>query len=283
MKTRAITGVLFVIVLVASVLLGPWVFSVFFLIIGLLSLDEFYRITNADVINNTDIKDISNIGIKVNRWAGIALGAALFICLILIHLKDATISVFLYCIPFITLAFWLELFRKQPNPFSSIAFTFLGVIYAVLPFMFFFQLGFLEGDYNFQYPLGFLIMLWASDTGAYLAGRTFGKTKLFERHSPKKTWEGSFGGLIISGLAAFILSRFFPGIETWQWLISSVIIVVFGTYGDLTESMLKRSYHIKDSGNIMPGHGGFLDRFDGLLLAAPLVYLFLLLSKGFGI
>lgn len=126
-------------------------------------------------------------------------------------------------------------------------------------------------------------MLWASDTGAYLAGRTFGKTKLFERHSPKKTWEGSFGGLIISGLAAFILSRFFPGIETWQWLISSVIIVVFGTYGDLTESMLKRSYHIKDSGNIMPGHGGFLDRFDGLLLAAPLVYLFLLLSKGFGI
>jgi len=275
MKTRAITGILFVIVLVASMLLGSWVFSIFFLLISLLSLEEFYRIINADVINNTDIK---NSETKVNRWAGIALGAALFLCLILIHLKDASISVFLYSIPFITLVFWLELFRKQPSPFSNIAFTFLGIIYAVLPFMFFFQLGFLEGAYNFQYPLGFLIMLWASDTGAYLAGKTFGKTKLFERHSPKKTWEGSFGGFIISGIAAFILSRFFPGIETWQWLVSSVIIVVFGTYGDLTESMLKRSYHIKDSGTIMPGHGGFLDRFDGLLLAAPLVYLFLAIT-----
>src|SRR5690606_35196428 len=172
----------------------------------------------------------------------------------------------------------LELFRKQSKPFSNIAFTFLGVIFAVVPFLCFYQLGFLDGTYNYEYPLGFLILLWSSDTGAYLAGRTFGKNKLFERHSPKKTWAGAVGGLFISLLAASILSRYCQGIEAWQWLVTSAIIVVFGTYGDLTESMLKRSYQIKDSGNIMPGHGGLLDRFDGLLLAAPLVYLFLSLT-----
>jgi len=278
MKTRAITGVLFVIVMVASTLLGPWIFAAFFLLISLFSLDEFYRIIN--ISGGNSIKGDKTAAVLANRWAGLALSAVLFITLVLIHLRGVSFSVLLYNIPFITLVFWLELFRKQENPFSNVAFTFLGVIFAVLPFLFFFQLGFLEGSYNFQYPLGFLILLWASDTGAYLSGNAFGKTKLFERHSPKKTWEGFFGGLIISGIASFILSRFYIGIEAWQWLVSSIIIVVFGTYGDLTESMLKRSYNIKDSGNILPGHGGLLDRFDGLLLAAPLVYLFLELTKG---
>lgn len=275
MKTRAITGVLFVIILVASMLLGPWVFSAFFLMISLISLDEFYRIVNKSPIDSES--SLAN-AVGVNKIAGLALAAALFVSLAAIQLQGLSASTFLYCIPFITLIFWLELFRKHPKPFSNIAFTFLGIIFAVVPFLCFYQLGFLDGAYNYEYPLGFLILLWSSDTGAYLAGRTFGKTKLFERHSPKKTWEGAIGGLLTSLLAAFILSQYFQGIETWQWLVMSAIIVVFGTYGDLTESMLKRSYQIKDSGNIMPGHGGLLDRFDGLLLAAPLVYLFLMLS-----
>lgn len=277
MKTRAITGVLFVIILVASMLLGPWIFSIFFHLIAILSLDEFYRIINSGVKDNNSSPPSHSI--NINRPAGIALGIALFVCLIIFYLNNISASVFLYSIPFLTLIFWFELFRNRAKPFHNIAFTFLGVVYAVVPFMFFFSLGFLDGSYNYQYPLGFLVLLWASDTGAYLAGMTLGKTKLFERHSPKKTWEGSIGGLFISLTAAFFLSRYFHGIDTWQWLVSSAIIVVFGTYGDLTESMLKRSYNIKDSGNIMPGHGGFLDRFDGLLLAAPLVYLFLYLSS----
>ncbi|WP_118193444.1 phosphatidate cytidylyltransferase [Albibacterium indicum] len=264
MKTRAITGVVFVIVLVASLLLGPWMFSIFFALIALFSLNEFYGIINDNSEN-----------VSVNRVVGLLLGAALFGGLVLYQMTVTSISALLFSIPFMTLVFWTELFRKTGNPFGNIAFSFLGIIYAVVPFAFFYLLGFIDGSYNYQYPLGFLIMLWASDTGAYLAGRTFGKTKLFERHSPKKTWEGSIGGLVISLLAAFILSRYFVGLETWQWMVVSAIIVVFGTYGDLTESMLKRSYNIKDSGNILPGHGGFLDRFDGLLLSAPLVYLFL--------
>lgn len=118
--------------------------------------------------------------------------------------------------------------------------------------------------------LGYLYILWASDTGAYLAGRGFGKFKLFERISPKKTWEGSIGGLILSMITAFILSSYYamPGLN---WYIIAGLIVVAGTLGDLTESMFKRSIGVKDSGNIMPGHGGFLDRFDGLLLSIPFV------------
>src|SRR5690606_41156322 len=107
---------------------------------------------------------------NVNVWAGILLGAALFICLSLMHLTGYTVSIFLFSIPFLTLILWLELFRRQSKPFENIAFAFLGVVYAVIPFMFFYKLGFLKGAYNYQYPLGFLILLWASDTGAYLSG-----------------------------------------------------------------------------------------------------------------
>ena len=216
--------------------------------------------------------------IKPNRIAGSLLGLALFLSFAFFQIDWLSAKYLLMSVPFITVIFLWELYRKAENPFMNIAYTFFGVIFAVLPFLFFFSLGFLDGSYNYHYPLGFLILLWSSDTGAYLIGRSFGKTKLFERHSPKKTWEGFFGGMGLSILAAFILSQFFQGIEAWQWIISAVIIAAFGTYGDLSESMLKRSYQIKDSGTILPGHGGLLDRFDGLLLAAPLVYVFWVLT-----
>lgn len=261
MKERAITGVIFVIVLISSLLLGKWSFAIFFILVSLLSLDEFYKIVN---------KGES----KTNRIAGLLLGSTLLLSFSLFRVDFLSLKHFLYLIPFMTLVFWWELYRKTETPFINIAYTFLGIIFAIVPFLFFINLGFLDGEYNFHYPLGFLILLWASDTGAYLAGTSLGKTKLFERHSPKKTWEGFFGGMVISMIAAIILSRFFLGIELWQWIVSSLLIVIFGTYGDLSESMLKRSYKIKDSGNLLPGHGGLLDRFDGLLLAAPLVYAF---------
>lgn len=266
MRTRAITGFFFVIVLVASVVTGSIPFSVFFLIVSLGCLHEFYSMVKTDEI-------------KPNYLAGLIFSAILFSLLILFELKKVPAKAFLYILPFLTIIFLLELYRKLEKPFINIAYTCFGFIFAVLPFMFFYGLGFLDGPYSYQYPLGFLIMLWASDTGAYISGVTFGKHKLFERHSPKKTWEGFGGGLVISLVAAFIISRFYHGLAPWQWFVSSVIIVTFGTYGDLVESMLKRSHNTKDSGNILPGHGGLLDRFDGLLLAAPLVYVFLALSS----
>ncbi len=265
MKTRGITGILFVTVLITSLLLGQWSFAVFFMLISLLSLDEFYKIVN-------------KAEIKTNRPLGVLLGLSVFLLFALFRIDFISLTHFLYIVPLMTLVFLSELYSKAEKPFINIAYTFLGIIFTVIPFLFFFNLGFLDGIYNFHYPLGFLILLWASDTGAYLIGMSFGKTKLFERHSPKKTWEGFIGGMALSIIAAIVISQYYQAIQAWQWIIVAAIIAVFGTYGDLSESMLKRSYQIKDSGRLLPGHGGLLDRFDGLLLAAPLVYTFLALT-----
>lgn len=266
MKTRAITGILFIMVLIASLLLGQWSFAIFFMLISLLSLDEFYKIVNKSEI-------------KPNRPLGLLLGFVLFLLFALYQIDFISLIHFLYIVPMLTLVFLCELYRQAEKPFINIAYTIFGVIFTIIPFLFFFNLSFLDGAYNFNYPLGFLILLWASDTGAYLIGMSFGKTKLFERHSPKKTWEGFFGGMVLSIIAAIIISQYYTTIHPWQWISSAIIIAVFGTYGDLSESMLKRSYQIKDSSNLLPGHGGLLDRFDGLLLAAPLVYTFLTLTS----
>ena len=120
-------------------------------------------------------------------------------------------------------------------------------------------------------------MLWANDTGAYLIGTAIGKHRLFERISPKKSWEGSIGGFIISMIAAFLFSIFYTKLNIYEWFIFAALISVSGTYGDLTESILKRKIGVKDSGNILPGHGGLLDRFDSSLFAAPVIYSYLIL------
>jgi phosphatidate cytidylyltransferase len=123
--------------------------------------------------------------------------------------------------------------------------------------------------------VGFFILLWTNDSGAYLVGITIGRHRLMERISPKKSWEGFLGGTILALLVAWLLSGWLGVIDSWEWLIVSVIISIAGTYGDLVESMLKRSLGVKDSGTIMPGHGGFLDRFDSAIISFPLVFLFI--------
>jgi phosphatidate cytidylyltransferase len=135
--------------------------------------------------------------------------------------------------------------------------------------------------YDGALPIGFFIMLWTCDTGAYLVGRKFGKRKLFERISPKKTWEGSFGGAVLIIIVAFVLSQFdyFDILKLHEWVIVGLITLVFGTFGDLTESLLKRNIDVKDSGSLLPGHGGVMDRFDGLFLAVPAVYFYLLFTN----
>ena len=119
-----------------------------------------------------------------------------------------------------------------------------------------------------------VLIIWASDTGAYFAGITMGKKKLFKRVSPKKTWEGSIGGGIVALGMATLLAQYFHDLSLIQWLVAALIIAVAGIYGDLVESLFKRSIEIKDSGTSIPGHGGFLDRFDSLLLAIPFIVVF---------
>jgi phosphatidate cytidylyltransferase len=173
------------------------------------------------------------------------------------------------------LIFLAELYRKSEAPFHNIAYTFLGILLVILPFNFFHALAFIEGVYNFHLPLGFLLLLWAHDTGAYLVGVKLGKNRLFERHSPKKSWEGLIGGMVTSLLVSWILSHYYTELSALHWAAISLIIAVIGTYGDLVESMLKRSMDKKDSGSLLPGHGGLLDRFDGLFLSVPLVFVYL--------
>lgn len=139
-----------------------------------------------------------------------------------------------------------------------------------------------EAHYNIQYnpilPLSIFIFTWINDTGAYCTGMLFGKHRLFERISPKKSWEGSIGGGAFSIIAAIIMAHFFPFMTLGVWIGLALTIVIFGTWGDLTESLLKRTLGIKDSGNILPGHGGMLDRFDSTLMAVPaaVVYLYVI-------
>lgn len=264
MKTRAITGIVFVAVMIASTLLGAYVYSIFFTLLSTWCLYEFYGI-------------VSSEDRAPNKGIGIALALVLFALGSLISMNILVEKFLALIIPFVSVTYIISLFQKRTFPFNDIAYTFLGIAYVTLPFFLFSKLGFIQGDFNYVLPLGFLILLWTNDTGAYLAGRSFGKRKLFERISPKKTWEGFFGGLILAIVAAVNLEKYFGYLPLWQWISIAAIISIVGTLGDLVESMLKRSLHVKDSGNILPGHGGFLDRFDGLLLAAPMVYVFLIL------
>lgn len=264
MLTRAITGVFFIAVLIGAILLGQVSFTVFFSLVGLWALYEFYGIVRSE-------------SVKPSMFWGILAAFVMVLSIGLYCLSIIPLTKVWAFVPFLAFILIAALYQKSKLPFHDIAYTLFGISYACVPFLFFIGLGFIQGAYNPYIPLGFLIMLWANDTGAYLSGRSLGKHKLFERISPNKTWEGFIGGVLLAFIISFILEAYFGALSSWQWASMAIIIGVFGTLGDLVESMLKRSLGVKDSGNILPGHGGLLDRFDGLLIAAPLVYVFLLL------
>jgi len=189
-------------------------------------------------------------------------------------------------LPVAAIIFILELYRRKQYPFQNIALTLTGIIYIVIPVMVMIKiaLGFTPGDddtYHGEVIMGCIFILWALDTGAYMIGSWIGKNRLFERISPKKSWEGFFGGLIVALFAAWLVSVWFPDLTLTEWMIVAIIISVTGTLGDLVESMLKRSLGVKDSGTIFPGHGGILDRFDALLISIPFVFFYLVLEGKF--
>jgi phosphatidate cytidylyltransferase len=264
MKTRAITGFFFVIVMLGSVLLGRYPFGLFYLLLSLLCLNEFYKL-------------VKHSGFRPNSPAGLINGAFIYLAFASITYQNTVgLHKLLVLLPLTAgIIFIQELFKKSMAPFVNISYTLAGLVFICIPFTFFHALAYLKGDFNFHYPLAFLLLLWANDTGAYLVGRKFGRSKLFERHSPKKTWEGFIGGIVISAAVSLIIAYFFKDLPWNQWVSAAILIACFGTLGDLVESMFKRSINVKDSGSILPGHGGLLDRFDGFLLAAPIVYTYL--------
>jgi phosphatidate cytidylyltransferase len=269
---RAVTGVLFVVVLVGCILYSPLSFGILFTLISALSVYEFTHLMNqsGEVSIN---KAIAGLG-----------GAYLFLALMGFCTQATDARVFL---PYLALLLYLmitELYLKKKNPIGNWAFSMLSQLYVALPFALLNVLAFQNTPeissvtYNPILPLSIFVFIWLSDTGAYCVGSMIGKHRLFERISPKKSWEGSIGGGIFSIASSFAFAHFFPFMPVWQWAGLAVTVVIFGTWGDLTESLMKRQLGIKDSGNILPGHGGMLDRFDSALMAIPaaVVYLYIL-------
>ena len=274
---RAVTGVFFVTAMVLGILHPHALIALFALITGL-SIWEYTGLVN-------NIK-----GVKVNRFISTIIGVYFFLAVA--GLRLTPVEGFVVFVPYILSILYLlisELYLKNENPINSWAYTMLGQMYIAMPFSMINVLAFQQvepGQVTFDYllPLSIFIFLWTNDTGAYLCGSLLGKHKLFPRISPKKTWEGSIGGGILVLIVAGVIGYFanigatphmlsIPG-----WVGLGLVVVFFGTWGDLVESLLKRTLGVKDSGNILPGHGGMLDRFDSSLLAIPaaVVYLYTL-------
>ncbi|MBT1701990.1 phosphatidate cytidylyltransferase [Chryseosolibacter indicus] len=260
---RIITGILGAAGIITAVCLGPWTYFAVFFIICLFSLLEFYKLAGLD-------------GFVPQKALGVFCGILVFTLSFLIEMQIISYRYYFLIFPLVACVYIVKLYKKfERKPFTNIAFTFLGIFYVAIPFTLLNIVVMDQGNYNFEIIFGCLFILWATDTGAYFAGSYLGKRKLFERISPKKTWEGFVGGAILALIFAYGISVYFHTLSLWQWLIVGVIIIVGGTFGDLVESLLKRSIEIKDSGSALPGHGGFLDRFDGLLISAPFIVAYL--------
>ena len=268
MLTRALSGAIFVVVLICASYLSPYsLFGIYFLFV-LIGSWEYLKILD----NKSNISPNVLLGIFNSLLAFIALTAKPIFNISPVPFI-ATLIIGVFIVPLI------ELYSKKEDPFSNITHTLFPILYLAVPF------GLLilansetyENVFESELILGFYFILWSNDTGAYLTGKAFGKHKLFERISPNKTWEGSIGGATLAIGVSILTGYFFTSLPLWQWVVIGLIISIFGSMGDLVESLFKRSMGVKDSGKIMPGHGGILDRFDGLLIAAPFVFAFILL------
>ena len=268
MTVRAFTGVLFVTIMVTC-FFQPVAMVFLFALITCLSLWEY-----SGLVNN--IEDVT-----INRFISTVAGVYLFLAISAINSGFVqTNAVFMPYLLTIIYLFVSELYTKNKNAIHDLSYTMLGQMYVALPLSMINVLAFrtaTDGNIHFYYllPLSVFIFLWTNDTGAYCVGSLFGKHKLFPRISPAKSWEGSIGGGVLVLVAAFLVSLLDQNhgnlsvLNTLQWLGLGLVVTVFGTWGDLVESLIKRTLGIKDSGTILPGHGGMLDRFDSSLLAIP--------------
>lgn len=277
---RTITGVLFVAIMVAG-FLNAMAMIVLFSIITAMTLWEYTGLVNDRVAN-----------VNVNRFISTVGGVYFFIAVALWSID--VVRGFAVLIPYVLTIIYLmisELYAKNKDAVTNMAYTMLGQMYIALPFALINILAFkrdAEGNFcgdDMQpvmlLPLSIFILLWSNDTGAYCCGSLFGKHKLFPRISPGKTWEGSIGGgiftVIIAGVIGYLanMGDVPHTLNIRQWLGLGAVVVIFGTWGDLVESLFKRTLGVKDSGNILPGHGGMMDRFDSSLMAIPAAVIYL--------
>lgn len=258
---RLITGFSGAIFGIFCIAYSSWTYGAVFFLLMIISQWEFYSL-------------IEEKGRKPEKLLGMLGGSGMFALIFLIEQGLISVDYYYALFSLVPLIYIVKLYDKvDQERFINIGYTFLGIVYVAFPISLISAIAFINQTYHYEYVLGLMLMLWASDVGAYFAGKTFGKHKLFERISPGKTWEGSLGGLALSLVFGFGMAHYYESLDLWQWLICCAVIVVFGAYGDLVESMFKRGISVKDSGSKLPGHGGFLDRFDGLFMAVPILVL----------
>ena len=274
---RTLTGAVYVLLLVGCTVYSPVSAFFFFALVTAASLWEFGSLMNTHAE--------ARMPRPINAMAGVVLVAAIWLCTIGNPQTGKMFALYGLLLLYIIVS---ELYRCSPNPLQDWALCFASQIYIALPFA---LLAILyntfnpeTGDYvhNWICPLALFIFLWVNDTFAYLCGCTLGRFipyKLFPRISPKKSWIGSIGGGLFTLAAAVIIWRLQPGTKPLEhWLGFALVVVVFGTWGDLVESLIKRQLGIKDSGHVLPGHGGMLDRFDSALLAIPASVIYFILT-----
>ncbi len=256
---RSITGLLFAVVVLGSIIWDPYAQAIVFSIFMVLGLNEFYNLFKEHSV------------VYVSKEIGIFIGIFIFSLLVGISFQWLPIISILFIFPLFFTLILAELWRKKANPILNMSVLVFGIIYVVIPFYLTIDLNLRNTDY-LPLVVGMYLLIWTNDTFAYLTGRLIGKTKLFERISPKKTWEGTIGGILFTLLVGYIIGAFVNRGNEFFWIISAIIIAPCAIYGDLLESLFKRSLNIKDSGSILPGHGGILDRFDAALFAIPFFY-----------
>jgi phosphatidate cytidylyltransferase len=269
---RAATAVIFVLVMMGGLFGGRYTFIGLFAIITALCLWEFLSL----VLSRYTRRDFTRMVL------GVTFGLTPFVLASILHMNGLksydqfVIFTSILFFPFVFLAFIYELFTRSATPFQNVGFIVLGMIYIGAPFS---LLGFIafDGEKFYSWTVfGLLLLTWMNDTGAYLVGSKFGKRSLHPRISPKKTWEGTLGGVAVTFIVAYIFCMLSGVLRLMDWMVLAAIVSVFGTMGDLVESMLKRSVGAKDSGNLLPGHGGVLDRFDAFIFLLPFAAAYLL-------
>lgn len=262
---RTLVGLVFSLVVVGSAFAGLLPFTLLFGFFAAKGFQEFVRLVNPQMK-------------RFQRRTGLGLAVVLYV-------TSTSAMVFgtdwrwVLVVPVLWLLFLsVEMIKVSASFILDTSTILMGFIYTVVPFTLLVFLGKINGDFDARLPFGFFLILWANDTGAYLIGKFFGKHKLLEAVSPKKTWEGLAGGIVSAIVSGYFLFALMPNsFERSEWIAIAIIVAIFANLGDLIESQIKRIKGVKDSGKLLPGHGGVLDRFDGLLIALPLVIIYLIL------
>ncbi len=267
---RSGTATLFALVMIAGIFIGPETLILLLGLILFLGLREIMPLILIEEDTSlawyktwgTLVAMVPYIWTATSKWLGGPPNS------------DAFLGELVFVLPF-SIALMVELLKPRRQLFKRIGAIAIGLLYLVVPMCLLLDLAITPNDFRPEIVMGILLLNWINDSGAYFVGSWLGKRKLFYQISPGKTWEGSIGGLILVVAIGSFFPLWFGVFNRWDWMALALIVAIFGTIGDLVESMLKRNTGIKDSGKLMPGHGGILDRFDAFFFLIPFAYLYI--------